>query len=123
MNEQHVEIEKGSDVTYYQDCSGVFMFQPRETLLKVGFFNTEYPVNGLEHVGYSKRACKSLEYEHYLCLNDTSKYIYSFDLQGKGHWKVWHKSVINPDDRIFASKANAEVLEREMNGDNFIQLK
>lgn len=117
MNNSHVSILDNGTVTTYKDCSGCFLFLTKEVFKTVGYFNTAYTVNGMEHKAYSERIRKVLKEDGFKCLNDTDKYLYSLDLQNDKDWKVWHKSLITPNQRVMASNLNMPIFLEEINGE------
>lgn len=117
MDERHGFICTDGVVSGYKDCSGCFMFMTKEVFNKVGYFNTAYKLNGMEHVGYSTRINKAQRENMFVCLNETKDYIYALDLQSEKDWKVWHKTTITPEQKSIAINGNRPVLMEEINGE------
>jgi GT2 family glycosyltransferase len=117
MNDAYTKIESGNEYSYYNDCSGVFMFLSKETFKKVGYFNETYEYNGLEHIGYSARLRRSVGDPGYYCLDNTKKFIHSIDLDGNKEFNVFHRSTME-GLRGKALQLNQEVLTRELNNEN-----
>jgi hypothetical protein len=80
----------------------VFIYLTKEALLDVGAFNEEFDTFGFEHAEYSQRVYKAgLTVAPYICLNETSKYIYS-----KDYSNPLHKSSISIEERNVLVKKN-----------------
>lgn len=114
MNSSYVPVSTDGMVTKYKDCSGVFLFMDNPTFKKVGYFNEEYLLNGLEHIGHSDRLRRAENQDGYVCLNNTGRFIYSLDLQGPGPYKVYHKSTMSARDKKDGHTANWPILEKEL---------
>ena len=117
MDHRHGEICTDGEITKYKDCSGCFLFLTKEVFEKVGYFNTEYPFNGLEHVAYSERIKKATREDGFYCLTDMKKYFYSLDLQQEKDWKVWHKTTISHKQKTLALVHNRPIFNEEINSE------
>lgn len=119
LNKTYKLIQQGSVYSRYADCSGCFMFLTKKAFKKVGYFNTQYPYNGMEHVGYSSRIQKAFGENGFFSLNDTHNYIFSIDLQGAySKYNVGHSSTISVHERESAIKYNSLILQQELNNPN-----
>jgi hypothetical protein len=117
MDHRHGEISDDGEVTKYTDCSGCFLFLTKEVFEKVGYFNTAYPFNGLEHVAYSTRIKKATREDGFYCLSDMKKYFYSLDLQQEKTWNVWHKTTISNKKKTMALTHNRLIFTEEINSE------
>lgn len=86
MNERYRPYTITMDIpskTFYRDSSGCFMYLTKEVIEKVGYFNTEFKGYGMEHSAFSYRIYRAgLTPAPYICLDRTSDYIHSLDLDG-----------------------------------------
>lgn len=75
--ESFVEIQ----IEQYNNCGGCMMFLTKEVIEKVGGFNKEYGLYGMEHAGYTKRihAAGLTPMGEYLCPAGSGEYIYAMD--------------------------------------------
>lgn len=113
LTDRHKLVGTFGFAQLYRDCGGCFMYIPKETFNRVGYFNSEYKQYGFEHAAWSRRACNK-----YLSLTNTKDYLYSLDYQGEGSWGVKHKPSITDYKAMQESiEYNRKVFEKEINGD------
>ncbi len=121
MDENYLPAQRLEDYTRYRDCSGCFMFISKPVFEKVGYFNTKYGQYGYEHLAYSTRCKTLLKDWGFCCLNKTSKYIYSLDLQGRNGWHVppglHYKPTFSTEQAAELKKNNHAVYLEEIEGD------
>lgn len=85
-------------VDIFNNCSGCMLFLTKEVINKVGAFNPNYGIYGLEHAGYSNRihAAGLTPLGKYLCPVGASEFIHSLDLDGNGQFNIQHyPSLVN----------------------------
>lgn len=116
MNNTYRPVQVLDDVTRYEDCSGCFMFITKPIFEKIGYFNPSYGPYGYEHLGYSHRVKILTKDWAFLCLNKTSKYIHSLDLDGTLGYKVHHLKIPS-EHRLTSSKNNKTIYEEEIHSD------
>lgn len=119
MNDNHLPAQRLEDVTRYRDCSGCFMYMTKQVFNEIGYFNSEYDQYGFEHMGYSDRIRRLLKDWGFLCLNTTSKFIYSLDLQGlsQSPVKIHHEPCLSSEKIKVSKGKNFEIYQQELNND------
>lgn len=110
------EIKDG--VISYDNCNGCMMFITQEALKKVGAFNPNFGLYGLEHANYSNRIHLAglSPIGQYVCPIGAEKYIYSMDID---HYlpevqkKVKHKPSIKPIEAVKLARQNMSVYQND----------
>jgi GT2 family glycosyltransferase len=125
MNESYEPILSIDGYTSYLHCSGVFMFLTKKVIEKVGYYNPEYGIYGLEHAGYSQRIYRAgLTPCFFPVLDGTDKLIYSLDHQGEGDWGIKHKGSLPEEERKKLTEINDIIYHKECNAKkNFYNFK
>ncbi len=69
-------------IEHYEFCGGVMMFFTKSVIEKVGGFNVDYDLYGLEHIGYSSRVMKSgLNSGLFMSPQKMHEYLFAHDYQ------------------------------------------
>lgn len=101
-------------VKTYEGSAGCFLYYNKDVIDTVGYFNTEYYKYGYEHAGYSERIYKiGLTLEKYMCLDNTSKFIHSLDLDGKFN-NYENTITLEKEDKISCINKNKDIFLREI---------
>lgn len=117
MNKGHGPAQELDDITRYKDCSGCFIFLTKNLFNTVGYFNHKYSKYGYEHLAYCIRIRKVTKDWAFLCLNKSSEYIHSFDLDGIRGWKVHHEPTVKREEINLCVVKNQVIFEEEINSD------
>jgi len=119
MNENYLPAQRLDSYTRYRDAAGCFMYITRELWSSIGYFNEKYSQYGYEHLGYSTRARQATKDWGFICLNETSKYIYSLDLDGSANYsdKVHHSSCLDRSLMERLKKENHPIFIEEITQD------
>jgi GT2 family glycosyltransferase len=104
-----------TNLGYYHDSAGCFMYLTKSVIQNVGYFNSEFKGYGMEHSAYSQRIHRAgLTPAPYISLDRTSDYIHSLDLDGSfEEFDVPHKPSLTLAEMNEHIEHNRKVFELE----------